>query len=47
MQFGNALPHLLRHVVLADPSHGPIQLIKVDIADGFYRIGVRPPDGCP
>jgi len=44
MQFGNALPRLLRHVVLADPAHGPVQLIKVDIADGFYRIGVRPPD---
>jgi hypothetical protein len=42
MQFGNVLP---RHVVLAYPSHGPVQLIKVDIADGFYRIvGVRPPD---
>jgi hypothetical protein len=36
MQFGNALPHLHRHIVLGDPSHGPILLIKVDIADGFY-----------
>jgi hypothetical protein len=46
MQFGNALPRLLCHVVLlvADPSHGLVQLIKVDIADGFYCIGVRPPD---
>jgi hypothetical protein len=44
MQFGNALPRLLRHVVLADLPHGPIHLIKVDIADGFYRISVRPPD---
>jgi hypothetical protein len=42
MQFGNALPRLLCHVVLTDPCHGPVQLIKVDIADGFYRIGVRP-----
>jgi hypothetical protein len=44
MQFGNALPRLLRHVIFADPAHGPIQLIKVDIANGFYRIGVRPND---
>jgi hypothetical protein len=44
MQFGNALFRLLCHIVLADPSHGPVQLlIKVDIADGFYRIGVCPP----
>ena len=44
MQFGNALPRLLRHVVMADPAAGPVQLIKVDISDGFYRIGVRPED---
>jgi hypothetical protein len=45
MQFGNALPHLLHHIVLAaDLAHGPVQLITVDITDGFYRIGVRPPD---
>jgi hypothetical protein len=31
MQFGNALPRLLRHVVLTDPAHGPIQLVKVDM----------------
>jgi hypothetical protein len=44
MQFGiTLLPRLLCHGVLADPAHGSIiQLIKVDIADGFYRIGVRP-----
>lgn len=44
MQFGNTLPRLLRHVVLADPAHGPVKLIKIDIADGFYHIGVRPQD---
>ena len=44
MQFGNTLPRLVRHLVLADPKHGPTQLIKVDIADGFYRIGLRPCD---
>jgi hypothetical protein len=44
MQFGNALPCLLCHIVLADLSHGPVlQLINVDIADGFCSIGVRPP----
>jgi hypothetical protein len=50
MQFGNnALPRLLRHVVLADPAHCPIQLgvKEVNMHDRrwfLYRIGVRPPD---
>jgi hypothetical protein len=44
MQFGHTLPRLLRHIVLANPAQGPVHLIKVDIADGFYRIGLRPLD---
>ena len=44
MQFGNALPWLLHHLVLANPVHGPIELIKVDISNGFYHIGVHPKD---
>jgi anion-transporting ArsA/GET3 family ATPase len=44
MQFGNALDRLIRHFVLVDPAHGLVQLIKVDIVDSFYRIGVRPTD---
>ena len=44
MQFGNTLPRLIRHLVLADPRQGPPKLIKVDIADGFYRIGLKPTD---
>ena len=26
---------------MADPAHGPVQLIKLDIGDGFYRIAVN------
>ena len=26
----------------ADPCHGPIYMMKVDIADGFYRVGLTP-----
>jgi hypothetical protein len=44
MQFGQALSRILRHILLADPSHGPVYLIKIDIADGFYRIDVNPDD---
>jgi hypothetical protein len=38
MQFGKALERILRHVVEANPVHGPVYLIKIDISDGFYRI---------
>jgi hypothetical protein len=38
MQFGKALERILQSIVDANPDHGPVQLIKVDIADGFYRI---------
>jgi hypothetical protein len=42
MQFGRALERFIRHVVLANPKYGKIKLIKVDLADGFYRIWVSP-----
>jgi hypothetical protein len=44
MQFGQTLHRILRHVLLADPQHGPIYIIKIDISDGFYRIDVNPDD---
>ena len=44
MQFGQALHRILRHILLADPRHGPVYIIKLDISDGFYRIDVNPDD---
>ena len=38
MQFGHALERFLRELLLADPNLGPVNIIKVDISDGFYRI---------
>ena len=38
MQFGKALERILQAIVDANPKHGPVQLIKVDIANGFYCI---------
>lgn len=35
MQFGKALQRILRLIAKADPRHGPVHLIKVDITDGF------------
>ena len=42
MQFGRALPRLLEAIGRADGRHGPVHLIKVDVADGFYRIHLNP-----
>jgi hypothetical protein len=38
MQFGKALKRILQAIVDANLKHGPVHLIKVDIAGGFYRI---------
>jgi hypothetical protein len=37
MKFGKALERILAQIVAANPAHGPAQLTKVDIANGFYR----------
>jgi hypothetical protein len=39
MQFGKALERILQALVDANPIHGPVHLLKVNIADGFYRSG--------
>ena len=44
MQFGRALERFLRHILLADPQWGPVYMIKVDLSDGFYRVGLSPND---
>ena len=42
MQYGRALDRLLRKIVFAEPALGYIYLLKADVSDGFYRIGLRP-----
>lgn len=44
MQFGHALHRVLRHIRFANAAHGPVYMLKVDIADGFYRVYVAPRD---
>ena len=44
MQYGRALDCLLREIVYADPALGYVYLLKADVSDGFYRIGLRPTD---
>jgi len=38
MQFGRTLERLIRQVVRSDPRFGPVHFLKIDIADGFYRV---------
>ena len=40
MQFGHALDRILREVLLADPKNGVVEMMKVDISDGFYRVNL-------
>ena len=44
MQFGFALQQILQRMYDANSRHGPIYMIKVDIADGFYCVGMAPED---
>ena len=44
MQYGRALDRLIREIVYADPALGYVYLLKADVSDGFYRIGLRPTD---
>jgi hypothetical protein len=41
MQFGWLLERILWDILFANPAHGPVQMIKLDISDGFYRIGLN------
>ena len=44
MQFGHALDRIYREILLADPAYGPPEMMKVDIADGFYQIQLNVDD---
>jgi hypothetical protein len=44
MQFGHALSRLLYRIHHANRQFGPIYLIKIDLADGFYRIPLHTTD---
>ena len=44
MQFGHALQRILQCMYNADLRHWPIYMMKVDIADGFYSVGLAPED---
>ena len=41
MQFGHALNQILWEILLADPSMGLVQLLKVDFSDGFCHVNLN------
>jgi hypothetical protein len=41
MQFGRALDCLVPLIVLANLAHIPVRQMKVDLADGFYRMWLQ------
>ena len=44
MQFGCALELVLWKVATADPTQGPLYLLKIDLSDSFYRVHLRAQD---
>ena len=44
MQYGRALDCLIHEIVYADTALVYVYLLKADVSDGFYRIGLRPED---
>lgn len=41
MQFGRALERILYSIRHSNPRFGPVYLSKVDLSDGFYRVGIN------
>ena len=44
MQIGKAIHRIIQAIIRLDPRHGPVYIIKVDVADDFYRIHLAPCD---
>ena len=42
IQYGRALDHLIREMVIVYPALAPIYVLKEDTSDGLYRIGLQP-----
>ena len=41
MQYRRALDRILREILVSSLKYGPIQMIKTDLSDGFYRVNLR------
>ena len=44
MQYGNDLERILHEILLANPAHGPVQLNKTELSNGFYHMDLNTND---
>ena len=44
MKYGRALDRLRWEIVFADPARGNVYMLKADVSDGFFWIGLRHAD---
>ena len=44
IKYGRALERLIVENVIDDPALVPVHVLKADVSDGFYRIGLSPTD---
>ena len=41
MQFGYALDRIVWEILITKPSMGPVQLLKVELGNGFYQVNLN------
>ena len=41
MKFGYALDRSVREILITKPSMGPVQLLKVELGNGFYQVNLN------
>ena len=44
MQYGQNLERIIKEVVISKPALVPVHVLKSDVSDGFYCIGLHPTD---
>ena len=44
VQYVWTLDHLIRAVIIEEPALGPVYILKEDVSNRFYHIGLRPID---
>ena len=44
MKYGWDLDHPIREIVISDPTMVPVHVLKADVIDSFYHIGLCPMD---
>ena len=44
MKYGQKLDRIIRELVISYPALAPVYILKEDVSDGFYCIGMRPTD---